>query len=256
MSTNKHIIFNADDFGLHPSITRGIIDCFNNGPVKNTSVITSQPDWSATEKIISQNPDLDYGIHLNLSIGSSNFKRLLFPKYHQSLYHELFNQTKRLQLALSQIGKSITHLDFHQHLFFIPLLFKLCLQIKDEFNIPWIRIPYQKHTIYPLWHKNYFKKLFLNPWFKTKKNNPLSLKVNSFDSIGCPTLHHHYNRLLNASDTYTEIVVHPGQPHTDQSDPIRKQREYEWQFLTSDACQSLLNKHTISSISFSDILTL
>ena len=39
----KYLIVNADDFGISPEVTKGIIEAFKNGIVTDTSILICSP---------------------------------------------------------------------------------------------------------------------------------------------------------------------------------------------------------------------
>src|SRR5690625_1142560 len=75
---NKKLIINADDFGLTPGVTQGIIEAHNNGVVTSTTALSVSdyflPAMSAAR---IQAPTLSVGIHLTLTL---NKGKPILPK--------------------------------------------------------------------------------------------------------------------------------------------------------------------------------
>ena len=65
----KKIIVNADDFGLHTEINKGIIKGYQAGFITSTSLMCSAPAFEDAVALARQNDGLGIGIHLTL-VGS------------------------------------------------------------------------------------------------------------------------------------------------------------------------------------------
>ena len=62
----KKLIINADDFGLHPLINKGIIEGHQKGMITSTSIMPGAPYFKEAANLAAQNPELGIGIHLTL----------------------------------------------------------------------------------------------------------------------------------------------------------------------------------------------
>ena len=62
----KYLIINADDFGLHEQINKGIIKGFKEGIITSTSIMPTTPAFEEAVELAKANPDLGIGIHLTL----------------------------------------------------------------------------------------------------------------------------------------------------------------------------------------------
>lgn len=65
----KYIIINADDFGLSPSVNRGIIESYLAGTVSSTTLMTNMPGFDDAVALAKKYPSLGVGLHFNLSYG-------------------------------------------------------------------------------------------------------------------------------------------------------------------------------------------
>ena len=63
----RHLIVNADDFGLSPAINRGIIAAHRNGIVTSASLMVNGPAFENAVALAQENPALDIGLHLTLT---------------------------------------------------------------------------------------------------------------------------------------------------------------------------------------------
>jgi predicted glycoside hydrolase/deacetylase ChbG (UPF0249 family) len=52
------IIFNADDFGMGKGINSGILDCFNAGIVKSTTLVANGEAFDDAVGLALSNPEL------------------------------------------------------------------------------------------------------------------------------------------------------------------------------------------------------
>jgi len=162
----KFLIINADDFGLHCEINKGIEMAVKNGIVKNVSFVTNTPLFEDSLKIIKQYPEVSIGVHLNITDGIPlsplNHMNFLLNNDHNFLgnhfkviYAVLTNPNQVNQIKLEfelQIKRlldnniTIFHLNSHGHIHVIPSLFKITVELAKKFNIPFIRIP--KETLF------------------------------------------------------------------------------------------------------------
>lgn len=158
----KKLIVNADDFGLHPLINKGIIKGYQEGFITSTSLMTSAPAYAEAVALAKDNPALGIGIHLTLvgsvpsvlpkeqvtSLVDSN--GLFLPDYvafakrfysgevvHKELEAELRAQIEKALAA----GVNITHIDSHQHTHVLLGVNKLVIKLCCEYNIKRMRIP-------------------------------------------------------------------------------------------------------------------
>lgn len=65
------VIFNADDFGLSKGVNLGILEAYQNGPVRSATIMANMPGFDHAVKIAKENPGLGVGVHLTLTSGKS-----------------------------------------------------------------------------------------------------------------------------------------------------------------------------------------
>lgn len=158
----KQLIVNADDFGLHTEINKGIIKGYQEGFITSTSLMCSAPAFDEAVALAKDCPKLGIGIHLTLvggvkpvlpayEVASLLDAQGLFPDSYVAFAKSYYTGgVKALELEKelrAQIerglstGLNITHIDSHQHTHVLPgvasLVQKLCL----EYGIKRIRIP-------------------------------------------------------------------------------------------------------------------
>ncbi len=153
---------NADDFGLHEEINKGIIKGYKEGFITSTSLMCSAPAFEDAVVLAQENPGLGIGIHLTLvgsvpsvlpkeKISSLVDDKGLFPENYVAFAKMFYTgQVKMVQLGLelrAQIekalatGLNITHVDSHQHTHVLPGMTGLVVKLCNEYKIKNIRIP-------------------------------------------------------------------------------------------------------------------
>ena len=158
----KKLIVNADDFGLHEEINKGIIKGYQEGFITSTSLMCSAPAFEHAVALAKENPGLGIGIHLTLvgsvpsvlpkeKISSLVDDKGLFPENYVAFAKMFYTgQVKMVQLELelrAQIekalatGLNITHVDSHQHTHVLPGMTGLVVKLCNEYKIKNIRIP-------------------------------------------------------------------------------------------------------------------
>lgn len=65
----KVLILNADDFGLSPSVNRGIVEAYHAGVITSTTLMANMPGFDEAVQIAKAEPGLGVGLHFNLSYG-------------------------------------------------------------------------------------------------------------------------------------------------------------------------------------------
>ncbi|MGL5917377.1 MAG: ChbG/HpnK family deacetylase [Culicoidibacterales bacterium] len=147
-----HLLFNADDFGLSPSVNHGILEAFHHGVVRSTTLMTNL--GSTTTHAISlahATPDLDVGLHFNMFIGPSltgpiegctdnngNFFKWIHTPTDKlptidfvALQYELQTQ---LQFAFDH-GLKLSHIDSHRHGHIHPELFPFFGELAERYQL-------------------------------------------------------------------------------------------------------------------------
>lgn len=128
---NKLIIFNADDFNLTPGVSRGIVESYKLGVVRSTSIMANLPNFAESAKLLQECPNLDAGVHVNLTYGEPLLDKSMVPSLvddmgkfwrkpsilskaadPEDMKREIAAQVNRCL----ESGLSITHLDTHHHL--------------------------------------------------------------------------------------------------------------------------------------------
>lgn len=156
-SITRRLIINADDYGLSPAVSNGILTACSEGVVTSTSVMINHMVYQAQSFPAERNIYPGFGVHLNLTSGkpilpavdvstivNANgefFKARHFFRQIQKANVLQIEKEWRTQITafLIKFGRP-DHLDSHHHVHLHPLLFPVFLQIAGELRCP-IRFP-------------------------------------------------------------------------------------------------------------------
>lgn len=248
---NEQLVI-ADDFGMSLGVNRAIIELAESGYLSGTSVMITAKFYDQSiaklAKIRSKN-GLKIGLHLDLTYGKicsgSRFGVLsdmdgVFKNSFLQLFLLSFFRKKKLMRALiyeakaqfNILKKNIGHVDYidgHQHVHFIPLIFKIVKRLANQQQVNRIRIINEKFTSSFNLKKppsliGIIKFLVLKFCFLANKANC----EHYFYSIlySCKFDKKSLENFLKLKTKFrnVELMVHPGYSKLDQED--FKNREY------------------------------
>lgn len=140
---------NADDFGLHRDIDRGIARCVEAGRVTGFSICANGGaiDWTLARELSWA---ADAGVHVTL-VGERWLTRPLHFANWARLVPWLLLPGRRAMLDLeiaAQIDSiasrdvAIRHLDSHQHVHVMPILWPACVAAATRAKIARVRVPF------------------------------------------------------------------------------------------------------------------
>jgi predicted glycoside hydrolase/deacetylase ChbG (UPF0249 family) len=257
---NRLLIVNADDYGLTPAVSRGILRAHRQGIVTSTSVLAVAPGFPEASVWLSRVPSLGVGVHL-AAVGedppllpAAQIRSLvgrdgrLPPSWKHFLLHALSGRIRPADLEsefavqierVLALGVPVTHLDTHQHLHLWPEVREAVLRLARRFGIRGIRIPRSSARRIP----GLGLMLFAAPLRRRASEEGLSFPDASvgFDEsgrMGRARLAHAIDRLQRSSAHTAEIIVHPGEAH----DPDRER--YAWNYRWEDELVALLDGET------------
>jgi predicted glycoside hydrolase/deacetylase ChbG (UPF0249 family) len=139
-SAPVRLVVNADDFGMSPSISRGVLRAHREGIVTSTSLLGNCTDLEHARALLAEAPGLGVGVHLALVEGGPIAEPASVPSLlaGDGVFHgrgaqfiaawtkrridaadverEFDAQVTRIRAA----GIKIDHLDTHHHLGFLP----------------------------------------------------------------------------------------------------------------------------------------
>ena len=261
----KHLIINADDFGLTPGVTRGILDAHINGVVTSTSAMMNSPHIPASLAAAQQDaPNLGVGVHLVLTWG----KPVLAPEKVPTLVDDTGHFYKIFQLSgqvnnfdLNEVrnewqaqieafiasGRRPDHLDSHHHSSYLdPMLFTVMLELAQKYGLP-IRLPSKPEG----------SSLAIEPFEQIigqyPVRYPLSCITTFYDEgVSIANL---AKIISEVPEGITELMCHPGYADSELMDgsSYSTARDTELQILTSNEITACIKENDISLARFSDL---
>ena len=105
----KHLIFNADDFGLTSGVNRGIVECHTNGVVTSTSLMVTGHAVDEAVAMSRDHPDLAIGLHWD---AWGEDERAFDVRDIPAVRDEFRRQLDEFERLL---GRLPTHVDSHRH---------------------------------------------------------------------------------------------------------------------------------------------
>ncbi len=167
--SNKKFILNADDFGMSKAFNRAVLEGYECGILKSTSLTANGEAFDeAVNSIIPACSDLGVGVHLNIIEGKSlcfdldkitdkdgNFNlswgELLFKSMNSKdkVFMEQIEKEFRAQIEKVKSKVNITHIDSHVHTHAIPKIFELVCSLAKEYGIKQVRTQFEMPYIIP-----------------------------------------------------------------------------------------------------------
>jgi predicted glycoside hydrolase/deacetylase ChbG (UPF0249 family) len=147
----RRLIVNADDFGLTPGVSRGILEAHRRGIVTSTTVIVNRAIEPALLDELRESP-LGVGLHLNLTLGppvapAVEVASLLDAggAFHrdparQAAEGEPAEIARELRAQVARfvrlLGRKPTHLDSHHHVGRRPPVRGALFDLAEELGVP------------------------------------------------------------------------------------------------------------------------
>lgn len=152
------LLINADDLGYTPIINHAIFDLHSKGQLFSTSLLTNMPHSQDAIDGLHSYPDLNVGVHLNLTKGCPLSPPEQIPTlvgsaggfwptkaFYVRAATGRINRAEaeaelRMQIEhLLANGLFPTHLDSHSHWHMLPHLKKLVFRLAKRYRIPGVR---------------------------------------------------------------------------------------------------------------------
>jgi chitin disaccharide deacetylase len=265
------LIVNADDFGVAPGVTRGILELARCGAVTSTSTMINLP-CSEEAVAVARSAGLDMGLHLNICLGAP----LLPPEAVPSLVapngrfvradaitRRRFTGQLRLEEVerewSAQIERFLTcgvrpsHLDSHCHLHAYPGLYRLTMRLAVRYGIPGVRRACAGLICSAPHVPGLRRVLRSTPLNGATPYQPDHFSVLSW--MGLVRNARPLEALLRALPPgVTELVCHPG--HVDDElrrvDTLTTPREREWLVLSRPAFRHVLVREGVRLTSWAE----
>ena len=129
------LIVNADDFGISKAINLGIIEAYNEGIVKSTTLMCNMEAVDHAIKLANENPGIGVGIHFVLTAGkplAQGVEGIEEKSKKDDIRKELECQFNKFL----SYGIKPTHIDTHHHVHRIKKVFEVVKEIAIKNNLP------------------------------------------------------------------------------------------------------------------------
>lgn len=165
---DKKFILNADDFGMTNAYNTAILEGYEIGILKSTSLVANGEAYQeAVEKVIPACPELGVGVHLNIIEGkalsreidkltdsngvfNNSYGQLIIKAYTDKVFIEQLEKEFRAQIEkIKDSGITPTHIDSHVHTHGIPPIFELVCKLAKEYGIKQVRTQFEKLYFVP-----------------------------------------------------------------------------------------------------------
>jgi chitin disaccharide deacetylase len=161
----RHLIINADDFGLTSGINRAVIHAHSHGVVTSTTLMANAAAFAEAAHLHARAPRLSVGCHVVLLDGSpllspQQIKSLVSPRsdgerFPESLGsfaaraligsldpNEIESEATAQIRKLQSAGVAVTHVDTHKHAHVFPLVWRALLRSARACGIRALRNPF------------------------------------------------------------------------------------------------------------------
>lgn len=264
---------NADDLGLSPGVSSGIIEAHGFGIVTSASLISNLPASAGGAALSLEQPELGVGLHLNLTAGQpltecpsltwahGPFLPLLrvllrvgvSPRARREAWTEMEAQAEQAR----RFGIDIDHLDSHHHVHLFGPLRRRAARLARELGIP-MRLPTEKLAASD-WLRDLEAGLasYLASRARSRAGVPkgadqilgLGLHRTGYDGDALRRL------LTSVPEGVTELVCHPG--HADDElvslSRYARPREDELAALTDAGLRPALEKAGVMLVNWSQV---
>ena len=252
------VIVTADDLGLSPGVTRGILEAHRRGVVRSTSLLVTFPAAEEAAALALAEPDLEVGLHLDLvggqpasdpgrirSLCDENGRFYPLPVFARHLFTgrvraaELATELRAQAARARSWGVPALAWDSHRHVHLLPPVALVVGRVARDLGVRWVRRARAPR---------------LRPHLKAASLHAASLASDlAFRGIGGPSwyvdLTSHRPRLdaagvalLAAYGGLGEISGHPGYVDDDlrARDPVVDERTDDLALLTEPLLRTAL----------------
>ncbi len=139
MATVRHLIVNADDFGISPGVNLGIIEAHERGIVTSTSLMTRWPAAGEAAAYGRAHPEFGIGLHIDLSewVCRDGQWEALYEVVPLSDAAAVGAEVRRqLEDFRRLLGRDPDHIDSHQHAHRNEPVRSAARQLARELSIP------------------------------------------------------------------------------------------------------------------------
>lgn len=135
----RHLIVNADDFGLSAGVNRGIIECAEHGVLTSASLMVHWPAAAEAAAYAKQNHKISVGLHVDLGeweLRDGQWEllyKVVDTENPNAVETEINHQLTEFRRLL---GRNPSHLDSHQHVHRNEPARPVMLNLARELGVP------------------------------------------------------------------------------------------------------------------------
>lgn len=274
-----YLIVNADDYGYFPCVSRGILAAARDGVVTATGVLANAPFLDQQLSWLGSCPNLDTGVHLNLTSGTPISSVM---RHRLRRWSGQFIKKERMLSALlrglvtvadvrvewqGQIELCLAHglrprfLNSHEHIHMLPPLFSLIRELATQYGIEHIRFPLGE--VPQRWTPGSVARnliIYSLGWLSRRRRSDATIPCLGVGESG--RLSFDYLRrlvsVLERGRTY-EMMCHPGYYEPDEIKDRRLRSYHDWEaelrVLTSGATFALFARHGVRLVGYRELST-
>jgi chitin disaccharide deacetylase len=253
----RRLIIHADDFGLTPAVTRGILEAHAAGIVTSTSVMVGTPGWDDAAANLRATPSLDVGLHFNLLVGHPfTLPELVTRALTRRVNADEVRAECREQLRkLKETGARVTHIDSHRHTHALPGVWDAVQSVAAAEGLH-VRVPAEPWRVARTRHLGaqlHRAAVSMSAWRPSAQRR---VHFTGLTLDGARNFEADVLRTLDGLEPgVTELMVHPGHvdPPLATVDGYTWQRERELTALLAPAIANRLARGDIGLTSFAYI---
>jgi len=287
----KLLIVTADDLGLTRRVNEAIEKAHREGIVTTASLMVNGAAFDSAASILRQNPNLDVGLHLNLTEGRPALAHGEIPSLADAqgfLYRhpfELLSGVVRRCVRILDLEKEIraqiekalsanvhvTHIDGHKHVHVLPQVFHLICKVAPQYGINAVRSISEKTPgLCALIWRNGSRQIMKQYLFGKALSAGFALasSTNNGSTLTAPARFYGITQtgfldiqafadIVNSLENgVNEMMCHPGYVDDDlRRTPTRLhvERERELELLTGREVHEVLQRAGVTLVSYRDL---
>lgn len=214
----RYLIVNADDFGLSPGVSDGVLEAHTDGILTSASLMVKQPDAERAARLAGEHPALSVGLHFEEAEGVD----LDDPAQAAHAFAEQLERFRELT------GTDPTHVDSHHHVHaeeermasFRRLVAPLGVPLRHDGRVAYIG------GFYAQWEEGVTELRYISPEFL-------------LELVGTEAL-----------EGFTELACHPARLTGDLESTYLEERQVELQTLTEPGLRERIEALGVTLTSF------
>lgn len=256
-----YLIINADDYGYFNCVSRGILDCADQGRVTATGIFANSPRLEEHVAWLESMPALDLGVHLNLtdrrpltrgmskclqSSGGAFVGKFVTAKavLTGSIRTNLVKDEWREQIERClKANVEPCFLNSHEHIHMLTNLYPIILELADEYGIQHVRHSTPEWP--PMWSPGAVLRdgiMAMLSAVNRRDGRPKGLHFLGMGQSGHLSSDYLKRTLpkLRSGEIY-ELMCHPGYNDRTEIQDVRLLNYHDWDRERTALCEPALN---------------